>query len=148
VGRIESAQEAEAVLQDFQHAFAVDAAAGARVRLQHQEDDVLLARARDAFLDAEALGQREQVGGALALEFVEIDQRTVAAAVLRLVVLLVVIVRRTAALLVAAAAVAATIAAPAAPAALVRVVVVLRLATLALRRRRAGIVRAAVGGCA
>src|SRR5699024_1744417 len=82
---VRAAQEAEAVLQDLEHAFAVDAAAGSRVRLQDQEHDVLFARAGDAFLNAEAFGEREQLDRALALEFVEIDQRTVAAAVLRLV---------------------------------------------------------------
>ncbi len=39
------AQEAEAVLQDLQHAVAVDVLAAARMRLEDREDDVLLARA-------------------------------------------------------------------------------------------------------
>jgi len=59
---VRTAQEAEAILQDFQNAFAVDAAAGACMRLQDQEDDVLLARAGDAFLDAERVGECEEVG--------------------------------------------------------------------------------------
>jgi hypothetical protein len=85
------------------------------VRLEHEEDDVLLARARDAFLDAERFGQGEQVGGALALELVEIDQRTVAAAVLRLVVFLVAVavaLRGLLLLMVPVAAVAAAAARP------------------------------------
>ncbi len=43
------------------------------MRFQDQEDDVLLARARDAFLDAERLGHRQQHVRRLALQFVEID---------------------------------------------------------------------------
>ncbi len=46
VGR---AQEAEAVLQDLEHAIAIDALAVAGVGLQDREDDVLLARTRDTF---------------------------------------------------------------------------------------------------
>jgi hypothetical protein len=41
------AKEAEAVLKDFEHAFAEDVLAVLRVRLQDREDDVLLARARE-----------------------------------------------------------------------------------------------------
>ncbi len=44
VGR---AQEAEAVLQDLEHAVAVDVLAAAGMRLEDREDDVLLARAGD-----------------------------------------------------------------------------------------------------
>ena len=43
------AQEAEAVLQDLEHAVAVDVLAVPRVRLQDREDDVLLARASEVF---------------------------------------------------------------------------------------------------
>ena len=46
VGLVGRAQEAEAVLQDLQHALGPDAAAGAGVRLEHVEDHVLLALAR------------------------------------------------------------------------------------------------------
>ncbi len=101
---VRTAQEAEAVLQDFQHAFGVNAAAGARVRLQDQEDDVLLARAGDAFLDAEFVGELQQFGRGLALEFVEIDERTVAAAVAGIVGILIGVLLRLEALLVVVAA--------------------------------------------
>ena len=80
---LRTAQEAEAVLQDLEHAFAVDAAAGAGVCLEDQEDDVLLARTGDAFLDAEVLGQRHQRRWRLALEFVQVDQRCRCAAASR-----------------------------------------------------------------
>ena len=59
------AQEAEAVLQDLEHAFAVDAFLRAAQHLQQVEDDVLLARARHAFLDADLLGQVERAACAL-----------------------------------------------------------------------------------
>ena len=75
VGLVRTTQETEAVLQDFQYAFAVDAAACFRMRLQDIEDHVLLARARHAFLHAKRLGQGDQLIGILALEFVQIDQR-------------------------------------------------------------------------
>src|SRR5690348_18016241 len=51
VGLVGRTQEAEAVLQDFQHAFGPDAAAGFGVGAQDVEDHVLLAGARDAFLE-------------------------------------------------------------------------------------------------
>jgi len=98
----------DTVLKNLEHAFTVDAAADACVRLQDEEDDVLLARSRDAFLDAERFGEREQIARGLSLELVEIDQRTVAAAVLRLVVFLVVRVVVLLEMLAMATAVAAT----------------------------------------
>jgi hypothetical protein len=102
----------------------------ARVRLEHEEDDVLLARARDAFLDAEAFGEGEQVGRALALEVVEVDQRA-GGEVLLVVFLVVVVAVAIAALRIVAAAVAvATVAAVAA--ALLVLVLALLLAALAL----------------
>jgi hypothetical protein len=45
VGAVRRAQEAEAVLQDLQHAVAVDVLAALGVALEDREDDVLLARA-------------------------------------------------------------------------------------------------------
>jgi len=56
VGR---AQEAEAVLQDLEHAVTVDVLALARMRLQQAEDDVLLARAGHV-LDAERTRHLDQ----------------------------------------------------------------------------------------
>src|SRR4029077_18209247 len=105
---VRTAQEAEAVLQDLEHAFAIDAAAGARMRLEDQEYDVLLAGAGDAFLDAEAFGEIQKLDRGLALELVQIDQRAIAAAVLGLVVFLVVVLE---VLLVAAATTTTTAAA-------------------------------------
>ncbi|MEP6567439.1 MAG: hypothetical protein ABJB10_20075 [Mesorhizobium sp.] len=43
------------------------------MRLQDQEHDILLARSRNAFLDAQAFGQREQFRCRLALELVQVD---------------------------------------------------------------------------
>ncbi|KAJ0343683.1 hypothetical protein COL154_014070, partial [Colletotrichum chrysophilum] len=74
VGLVGRAQEAEAVLQDFQHAFGPDAAAGLGVGAQDVEDHVLLAGARDAFLDAQFLGQLQQLHRVLLLELGEVDQ--------------------------------------------------------------------------
>ena len=71
---------------------------------QDQEDDVLLARAGDAFLDAEFVGELQQFVRRLALEFVEIDQRTVAAAVAGIVGILIGVLLRLEALLVVVAA--------------------------------------------
>src|SRR6185503_11388916 len=137
--------EAEAVLQDFEHAFAVDAAAGARMRLEDQEDDVLLARTRDAFLDAEIVGQRDQRGRRLALEFIQVDDDAAARAFARLVGLVVLLrlrllVMTLAALraLAALAASAAALMARRAVAAVAVAVVRARLAIVALRRIAAG----------
>src|SRR6185437_11689548 len=74
VGLVVRAQEAEAVLQDFQHALGPDAAAGLGVRAQDVEDHVLLAGARDAFLDAEFLGHLQQLHRVLLFQLGEVDQ--------------------------------------------------------------------------
>ncbi len=109
------------------------------MRLQDQEDDVLLACAGDAFLDAEALGEIQKIDGGLALELVQIDQRTIAAAVLRLVVFLVVVLEillvAAATTTTTAAAVATTTVAPATAAALLLAAGLIRLVLLLLLRR-------------
>src|SRR5690348_4494021 len=74
VGLVVRAQEAEAVLQDFQYALGPDAAAGLGVGAQDVEDHVLLAGAGDAFLDAEFLGQFQQLHRILLFELGEVDQ--------------------------------------------------------------------------
>ena len=56
VGTIRGTQEAEAVLQDLEHAFAEDALAVLGVRFQDREDDVLFARAGE-ILDAHRLAE-------------------------------------------------------------------------------------------
>ena len=60
VGR---AQEAEAVLQDLEHAFAEDVLAVLRVRLQDREDDVLLAGAREVLEPHRLRELHERRGG-------------------------------------------------------------------------------------
>ena len=70
VRRIGRTQEAEAVLQYFEHAFAVDVLAVARMRLQDREDDVLLARAGQA-LESHGLGHLDQFVYGLGFELVE-----------------------------------------------------------------------------
>ena len=60
-------QEAEAVLQDLEHAVAVDVLAVARVGLEDAEDDVLLARAGQP-LDTHGLGHLHQLVDRLGLE--------------------------------------------------------------------------------
>ena len=67
IGAVGGTQEAEAVLQDLQHAVAVDVLAVARMRLEDAEDDVLLARAGQA-LDAHGLGHLDQLVDRLGLE--------------------------------------------------------------------------------
>src|SRR6185437_13308297 len=74
VGLVVRAQEAEAVLQDFQHALGPDAAAGLGVGAQDVEDHVLFARACDAFLDAELFGHFQELHRTLPLQFGEVDQ--------------------------------------------------------------------------
>jgi hypothetical protein len=64
------AQEAETVLQDLEHAVAVDGLAVARMRLEDREDDVLLARAGNA-LQAHRIGHLHQLVDGLGLELVE-----------------------------------------------------------------------------
>src|SRR5690606_984495 len=61
------AQKAEAVLQDLEHAVAVDVLALARMRLEYGEDDVLLARAGHV-LEAHGLGELDQVADRTGLE--------------------------------------------------------------------------------
>ncbi len=101
--------------------------------LEDQEDDVLLARARHAFLDAEFLGHLQQFVRGLAFQFVEIDQRTVAAAVAGIVDVVVVLLRLEALLIVVAARlVAVLIAMAVAIAAAALAVVLAALALLAV----------------
>ena len=65
------AQEAEAVLQDLQHAIAVDVLAVTGVGLEDREDDVLLARAGHA-LQAHGLGKLDQISDRLGLQLREV----------------------------------------------------------------------------
>ena len=73
VGAVGRAQEAEAVLQDLEHAVAVDVLAVARVRLEDREDDVLLARAGEV-LQSHRLGQLHQLVDRLGLQLGEIHR--------------------------------------------------------------------------
>ena len=67
------AQEAEAVLQDLEHAVAVDVLAVARMRLQDREDDVLLARARQV-LDPHRLDDLQQFRDRLVLQLAQVHR--------------------------------------------------------------------------
>jgi hypothetical protein len=67
------AQEAEAVLQDLEHAVPVDAFAVAGVRLEDREDDVLLARAGQVF-EAHRLGELEQLRNRLVLQRAQVHR--------------------------------------------------------------------------
>ncbi len=71
VRAVRGAQEAEAVLQDLQHAVAVDVLAVARMSLQDREDDVLLARTGHV-LQAHGLGKLHQVRNRPRLQLREI----------------------------------------------------------------------------
>src|SRR6185437_14734811 len=73
VGAVGRAQEAEAVLQDLEHAVAVDVLPIARVRLEDGEDDVLLARAGEA-VESHGLGDLDQLVDGLRLELREIHR--------------------------------------------------------------------------
>ena len=71
VGAVGGAQEAEAVLQDLEHAFAEDVLAVLGVRLQDREDDVLLAGPGE-ILEAHRFGELHQRGRRPRLELGEI----------------------------------------------------------------------------
>ena len=131
VAGIGRAQEAEAVRQDFQHAFADDVA-GAGQHAQQLEGDVLLARAGDALVDAEFLGHFHEFVRRLALQFAQRDRRQLRAVLaLRLPVVVVVVVAvATIIAVVAVAAATATTTAFLAVAAIIAVVVA-GIATLA-----------------
>ena len=76
VGAVGRAQEAKAVLQDLEHAVAVDVLAVARVRLEDREDDVLLARAGEV-LEAHRLGELHQLVNRLdfsSVRFIELTR--------------------------------------------------------------------------
>ena len=73
VGTVGGAQEAKAVLQDLEHAVAVDVLAIARVRLQDRENDVLLARAGEV-LEPHGLGQLHQLMDGLGLELRQVHR--------------------------------------------------------------------------
>src|SRR6185437_10527760 len=73
VGAVGRAQEAEAVLQDLQHAVAVDVLPIARMRLEDGEDDVLLARAGEA-VEPHGLGDLDQLVDGLRLELREVHR--------------------------------------------------------------------------
>src|SRR4029077_8881704 len=67
------AQEAEAVLQDLQHAVAVDRDVVLGELLQDREHHVLLAERRGT-LDLQLLGEAQQLRRCLALEFLEVHR--------------------------------------------------------------------------
>jgi len=140
IGLVRCAQEAKAILQDFQHALAVNAAAGAGVRLEDVENDILLACAGDAFLDAERFRQGYQFVGVLALEFVEVDQRAV---VLARIVFLVVAWQSTVGVILLAVATTTIAIAVAIPIAPVALTLALTL-TLALALLRVALLRVAL----
>ena len=73
IGAVRGAQEAEAVLQDLEHAVAVDVLAVPRVRLEDREDDVLLAGAGEV-LEAHRLGELHELVNRLGLELREIHR--------------------------------------------------------------------------
>ena len=75
IGAVGGAQEAEAVLQDLQHAVAVDVLAAARMRLEDREDDVLLARTGQAF-QPHLLRDLDQFGDRLELELRQVHRLT------------------------------------------------------------------------
>ena len=82
IARVGRAQEAEAVLQDLEHAVAVDVLALAGVRLEHAENDVLLARAAHV-LEAHGLGQLDQIADRTLLELRQIHRAAAAREVRR-----------------------------------------------------------------
>ncbi|MDT4783921.1 hypothetical protein FQZ97_162150 [compost metagenome] len=71
VGRVGGAQEAEAVLENLQHAITGDFLTAFRVLLEQGENHVLLARTGHIFY-AHLFGQFEQFGNRLLLEFSQI----------------------------------------------------------------------------
>ena len=77
IARVGGAQEAEAVLQNLQHAVAVDVLALAGVRLEHAEDDVLLARAAHV-LETHGLGQLDQIADRPLLELRQVHRAAAA----------------------------------------------------------------------
>ena len=77
IARVGGAQEAEAVLQNLQHAVAVDILALAGMRLEDAEDDVLLARAAHV-LEAHGLGQLDEVADRALLELRQIHRAAAA----------------------------------------------------------------------
>ncbi len=67
------AQEAEAVLQDFDHALAGDLHIALGQFLQDREQHVLLAHGR-CVLDLELLGERQKIGGGLGFEILQLHR--------------------------------------------------------------------------
>ncbi len=67
------AQEAEAVLQGLDHALADDFDIALREFLQDREHHVLLAHGR-GILDLELLGERQQIGGFLVFEILQLHR--------------------------------------------------------------------------
>src|SRR5690606_27885133 len=76
VGGVRGAQEAEAVLENLQHAVAGDLFAAFRVLLEQGEDDVLLARTGHVF-QTSLVGHVQQFGNRLLLEFGQIHRNDV-----------------------------------------------------------------------
>ena len=74
---LRAAQEAEAVGQDFQRAFAVDRLVVVGEVFQDREHHVLLAQGRGV-LDLEGFGEAQQVGRGFGLEFGKMHRRLVA----------------------------------------------------------------------
>src|SRR5271155_4030074 len=77
IARIRGPQEAKAVLQDLEHAVAVDVLALAGVRLEHAENDVLLARAPHV-LETHGLGELDEIADGTLLELGEIHRAAAA----------------------------------------------------------------------
>ena len=77
IARIRGAQEAETVLQDLEHAVAVDVLTLAGMGLQDAEDDVLFARAAHV-LETHGLGQLHQVADGALLELGEVHRAAAA----------------------------------------------------------------------
>lgn len=71
IGSVSGAQEAEAVLENLQHAITGDFLTAFRVLLEQGENHVLLARTGHIFY-AHLFGQFEQFGNRLLLEFSQI----------------------------------------------------------------------------
>ncbi len=74
IGSIGGAQEAETVLENLQHAVAVDVLAAFRVLFQQGENHVLLARTGHV-VDAHLVGHFQQFGDGLLLEFSQIHRK-------------------------------------------------------------------------
>src|SRR5690606_23518889 len=72
---VRRAQEAEAILQDLEHAVAVDVLAGARMRLENREDDVLVARA-SKILETHLLREFDERRSGLQLQLRQIHRLT------------------------------------------------------------------------